>query len=141
MGITESKIEDRRRAKIYKRVNFIEARRQFLQLPFGSSGFKKKFDSFPISQNFESYFSDECSPRYGKGLVLYLESVKGVELDSEKVQRCTVYHLLKADYGNSHKVRTVPAIVPSNYFIGLNREQYDELYPSELPVSTVSTFK
>lgn len=149
MGVETSKIDAKQRAKMHRRVSLIEARRQFSKLSKLSGqhlsaasvpkSFPKALNSFPVSQNFKSYFRDERDPKFGKGLVLYLESNNSVELDSAKVQKCTVYHLLKTDYGDEYKVRTVPSIIPENYFIGLYKEQYDALYSSKETAETLPT--
>lgn len=140
MGAGESKIDDRQRAKTFKRVSLIEARRQFAKVSGPSvlgvkNPLHKKLDSLPVSQNFGSYFREETNAKFGKGLVLYLESSGGVDLDSAKFQRCTLYHLLQTDYGGEYKVRTLPKDIPENYTIGLYKEQYDALYLTDSSVT------
>lgn len=129
MGATESKIDDRQRAKTYRRVSLVEARQQFAKFPRSTwvvgNPIYKGLGSFPVSQNFGSYFRYDSNQ---KDLILNLESTDGVELDSTKAQRTTVYNLLQTEDPSGIKVRTEPKDIPESYAIGLYKEQYDALY-------------
>lgn len=131
MGATGSKIDDRQRAKIYKRVSLIEAQDQFAKLPRTTwilgNPLYNALKSFPVSQNFDSCFNYDANH---KDLILCLKSTDGAELDSAKFVGCTLYHLLQREDLNGIKVTTSPKEIPENYAIGLYKEQYEALYSS-----------
>lgn len=143
MGMGLSKIDDRRRAKIYKRVSFIEARNKFRQLHSDAQN-QAIFKTFCVSLNFLVYFGEYPPDPFGTGK-LCLRDCEGVEVDGENSpRRCELIFLLKrgihcndskstkssSSSSNSECKDTncTEIVISEHYLIGLNRQQHDALY-------------
>lgn len=130
------KVDERQRAHTHKLVNLVEARKQFAKLIVINSAGEStndwpldKFHTHPVLRNFQIDFhtySRTCRP------VLHMQSSKGIEVDGRNPEWATVYHLLR-------NYKTSPAIIPENYYLGLDKEQYDALYPSTSSMLSTST--
>lgn len=158
MGVEPSKIDDRQRVKIYKRVNFAEARKLFAELTKDSKCKKHTsadplfdaLDSPPTSQNFYAYFqssssgsstststNNSSSSSDGKGkITLHLDTSKGIEMFIE--HSASVYSLLHTEWWDGRKITIVPSVIPEDYQLGLDKRQYDALY-SIIPLSQSSS--
>lgn len=133
MGTTYSKIDERERVRTYKVVNLVEAREQFAKLIATSTDCKlpQKFQTLPVMRNFWS----DCAADFYNLPLLQMLSTGGVEVDGRYPQWFTLYHILRPG------TKTQPTIVPKNYYLGLDKEQYDALYPVlvVMPLTATST--
>lgn len=132
MGNISGKIDPRRRIKIHKRVNLAEARKQFAKLKQidKTIDLSAALNRPPISVNFYTTFGDQglfSTTSY------WTLSDSLDELDGEKCFRYEVLFLLEGEF------RTAKIADYSNYFIGLDKEQHDTLYPPHQPASAAST--
>lgn len=133
MGLENSKIDDRQRAKIYKRVSFAEAKEQFAKLTQNNQcandikytvadPLYTPLHTLPVSQNFHASFKGE----YSGETTLKLSYAKGVEIDGKWSH--SLYYLLQTEWDDGGKLATFPSVIPENYYLGLHKQQYDALY-------------
>lgn len=136
MGNGGSKIDDRKRAKIYRRVPLIEAKAQFDKLNkrdyqgiFTKSNCET-LSKFPVSRNF---FVTPCC-NYTS---FRIESSENIEVDGETYWPCPLITLLQ---NTIFCEGTIYRLVPKKYYIGLDKAQYDILYLTQTPsaIQTVS---
>lgn len=142
MGNISDKIDPQRRAKIYKRVNLIEAREQFANLKLGllRSGSAESIDKLialgkstalnrpPISINFCSCF--RYQGLFGSSTKYKVElTASADELDGERNERWELLLFLEDNL-------TTAKNDFSKYFLGLDKEQYEILYPTLTPAQT-----
>lgn len=113
MGNTAGKIDPKRRAKIYKRVSLADAQKQFTKLkelelkPETLELLRKP----PVSANFYSYNYRLHTSEY--------------ELDGGWALNQGLLFFLKCNFTNTKVLNT-----PDNYSLGLEKDQYDALYPT-----------
>lgn len=138
MGSANSinKIEEKERTRTHKLVSLIEARKQFAKLPVtdiltADGKLTRKFQSLPVLRNF---LVDRYRDSKSGWSTLLLGSSEGIEVDGEYSQQwATLYQLLR------NTVKTSPAVIPDNYYLGLDKEQYDALYALYPPTASSST--
>lgn len=129
MGNDSSKIDDRQRSKMHKRVSYVEAKVLFANILKVTKWnladpIFTPFLGFPVSHNFDAAFFEDGK----RGMVLNLISTGGIELDGSKWSP-PLYHLLSPELAfQGQQVTTEPRKIPKDYYLGLDKKQCDALY-------------
>lgn len=114
MGSNYSKLEDKDRIRIYKRIPLVEAREQFARL----SPSEQKAEAFkhsPISRNFYIYLYDQRLTTFH-----FLDK----EVDGSAKHRGSLVFSLQCD--RPYVDTSIKAW--KKLFVGLSKEQYDALF-------------
>lgn len=140
MGVSSSKIDAKRRARIYKRVKLTDAREQFAKLTSAEHGqdLHLALIKCPVSRNFNVNFANQDCKE------IVLEKCD-VEVDADESWKMKLFHLLSCAIVQSN----IPSLLGNSRnanltdcFLGLHKDQYDALHfptsPSAQSTTTVS---